>query len=157
MSSEKLKKEYVKLELLHSQLDELIKKLNESSIIAVDTETSSLNPQEADLVGISICYNEKRYVVDANVYRVFSRLFGIKTEIDKPQAYTKFLNTTSSLAKKIKNTGDYNEAIMDFGGSVCLPKKPKCIACVFKLDCFANKNNLVEVLPAKKQKLKITN
>ena len=31
----------------------------------------------------SICYNEKRYVVDANVYRVFSRLFGIKTEIDK--------------------------------------------------------------------------
>ena len=44
---------------------------------------------------------------------------------------------------------------MDFGGSVCLPKKPKCIACVFKLDCFANKNNLVEALPTKKQKLKI--
>ena len=38
------------------QLDELIKKLNEKSIIAVDTETSSLNPQEAKLVGISICF-----------------------------------------------------------------------------------------------------
>ena len=38
------------------QLDELIKKLNEKSIIAVDTETSSLNPQEAELVGVSICY-----------------------------------------------------------------------------------------------------
>ena len=103
----------------------------------------------------SICYNEKRYVVDANVYRVFSRLFGIKTEIDKPQAYTKFLNTTSSLAKKIKNTGDYNEAIMDFGGSICLPRKPKCTDCIFKLDCFANKNNLVEALPTKKPRLKI--
>ena len=38
------------------QLDELIKKLNEKSVIAVDTETSSLNAQEADLVGISVCY-----------------------------------------------------------------------------------------------------
>ena len=46
------------------QLDELIKKLNERSIIAVDTETSSLNPQEADLVGVSVCYepNEAFYI-----------------------------------------------------------------------------------------------
>jgi len=46
------------------ELDELIKKLNEKSIISVDTETSSLNPQEADLVGISICYkaNEAFYI-----------------------------------------------------------------------------------------------
>ncbi len=46
------------------QLDELVKKLNERSIIAVDTETSSLNPQEADLVGVSVCYepNEAFYI-----------------------------------------------------------------------------------------------
>ncbi len=46
------------------QLDELIKKLNEKTVIAVDTETSSLNPQEADLVGISLCYevNEAFYI-----------------------------------------------------------------------------------------------
>jgi DNA polymerase-1 len=43
-----------------TQLDELIKKLNEKSIIAVDTETSSLNPQEADLVGVSICYKPSK-------------------------------------------------------------------------------------------------
>jgi DNA polymerase-1 len=46
------------------ELDQLIKKLNEKSIIAVDTETSSLNPQEADLVGVSFCYgaNEAFYI-----------------------------------------------------------------------------------------------
>ena len=46
------------------QLDELIKKLDEKSVIAVDTETSSLNPQEANLVGISVCYeaNEAFYI-----------------------------------------------------------------------------------------------
>ena len=46
------------------ELDKLIKKLDEKSVIAVDTETSSLNPQEADLVGVSICYeaNEAFYI-----------------------------------------------------------------------------------------------
>ncbi len=46
------------------QLGELIKKLDEKSVIAVDTETSSINPQEADLVGISVCYkvNEAFYI-----------------------------------------------------------------------------------------------
>ncbi len=46
------------------QLNELIKKLDEKSVIAVDTETSSLNPQEADLVGVSICCeaNEAFYI-----------------------------------------------------------------------------------------------
>jgi len=46
------------------QLDELIKKLNGKSVIAVDTETSSLNPLEADLVGISLCYeaNQAYYI-----------------------------------------------------------------------------------------------
>ncbi len=46
------------------QLDELIKKLDEKSVIAVDTETSSLNPQEADLVGVSVCHeaNEAFYI-----------------------------------------------------------------------------------------------
>jgi len=46
------------------QLDELIKKLDEKSVIAVDTETSSLNPQDADLVGVSVSYeaNEAFYI-----------------------------------------------------------------------------------------------
>ncbi len=50
--------------LKEKQLDELIRKLNEKSVIAVDTETSSLNPQEADLVGVSVCYeiNEAFYI-----------------------------------------------------------------------------------------------
>ena len=46
------------------QLNELLEKLNEKSVIAVDTETSSLNPHEAELVGVSVCYeaNEAFYI-----------------------------------------------------------------------------------------------
>jgi len=52
----KLKKKNYKTITKEIQLDKLINKLNEKSVVAVDTETSSLNLQEANLVGISICY-----------------------------------------------------------------------------------------------------
>jgi len=103
----------------------------------------------------SICYNEKKYVVDANVYRVLSRVFGIKKNISKPKTYTEFEKLSSSLATNVEKTGDYNEAIMDFGGSVCLPKKPNCPSCIFKDMCVAYKKSLVEVLPIKTQTKKI--
>jgi len=50
--------------LKEKDLDELIKKLNEKSVISVDTETSSLNPQEANLIGVSVSYaaNEAYYI-----------------------------------------------------------------------------------------------
>ncbi len=46
--------------LQERELDDLIKKINEKSVIAVDTETSSLNPQEANLIGISICHDKNK-------------------------------------------------------------------------------------------------
>ena len=46
--------------LTEKQLDELIKQLYEKSVIAVDTETSSLNPLEANLVGVSLCYESNK-------------------------------------------------------------------------------------------------
>ena len=103
----------------------------------------------------SICFNEKNYVVDANVYRVLSRVFGIKTDITQTKAYGEFLNLTSSLAKTAENSGDYNEAIMDYGGSVCLVKKPRCTRCVFKDNCVAKKKNLIAFFPVKAHKNKI--
>ena len=63
-SNTKLNTKSYKTILKEDQLDELIKKLNEKSVIAVDTETTSLNPQDAELVGISVCYaaNEAYYI-----------------------------------------------------------------------------------------------
>jgi len=54
----KINKKSYKSILNEKELDKLIKSLNEKSVIAVDTETSSLNPQEAELIGISISYAE---------------------------------------------------------------------------------------------------
>ncbi len=62
--SKKISKKSYKTILKENQLNELIERLNEKSVIAVDTETSSLNPQEAELVGVSISYeaNEAYYI-----------------------------------------------------------------------------------------------
>ena len=62
--SSKISKKSYKTILKENQLNELINRLNEKSIIAVDTETSSLNPQDAELVGVSICceVNEAYYI-----------------------------------------------------------------------------------------------
>ena len=62
-------------------LDKLIKKLNEKSIISVDCETSSLNPMDAELVGISFCYdiNEAYYIPVAHKnFKSLSKEFVIK-------------------------------------------------------------------------------
>ena len=68
------------------QLNELIQKLNEKSVIAVDTETSSLNPLEADLVGISLCYeaNQAYYIPlgHKKKNRIKKRFSFKKTQID---------------------------------------------------------------------------
>jgi A/G-specific adenine glycosylase len=105
----------------------------------------------------SICFNERRYVVDANVYRVLSRAFGLKTNINNTKAYGEFYDLTSSLGESAKNTGDYNEAIMDFGGTVCLPKRPKCEVCFYNKKCFGFKKDLVKNLPVKKDRKKTKN
>ena len=80
----------------------------------------------------SICFNSKRYVIDANVYRVLSRYLGINKKINQSKSYKFFENLSKELAKSIKNTGAYNEAIMDFGSLICKPKNPKCDICIIR-------------------------
>ena len=90
-----------------------------------------------------------------NPERKVTRIESPATFISKTKTYTEFEKLSSSLARNVEKTGDYNEAIMDFGGSVCLPKKPNCPSCLFKDVCVAYKKSLVEVLPIKTQTKKI--
>ena len=97
----------------------------------------------------SICYNERRLVVDANVYRVLSRYFGIKKDIMLSKSFSYFLKISEQLTCQEINIGDYNEAIMDFGGLICLPKKPKCNVCVLNKKCIANLTKTQTFFPVK--------
>ena len=103
----------------------------------------------------SFAYNLSYAVVDGNVFRVLSRVFGIKEPIDSPKGKKLFSQLAFALLDK-KQPGVYNQAIMDFGAVICRPY-PVCDVCVFKDHCFAFKNNVVNQLPVKEKKIKVTN
>ena len=100
----------------------------------------------------SFAFNEPRAVVDGNVYRVLSRVFGIETPIDAPHARTLFTDLAMILLDK-NRPADFNQAIMDFGATCCTPAKPQCVGCVMQADCIAFQEKKVHVLPAKSKKM----
>lgn len=103
----------------------------------------------------SMAYNMPYAVVDGNVYRVLSRVFGIDTPIDSTDGKKEFTALAQKLLDK-KSPGDYNQAIMDFGALVCTPQAAGCAKCPFTKTCVARRENRVDELPVKAQKTKIS-
>lgn len=92
-------------------------------------------------------------VVDGNVFRVLARYFGIGEAIDT----TKGKQVFTALAEKVldkKHPGSYNQAIMDFGATVCKPAAPHCAVCPMQPTCKAFQEGRVNQLPVKEKTLK---
>lgn len=102
----------------------------------------------------SFAFNLPHAVVDGNVFRVLSRVFGIAAPIDSTQGKKIFSSLADELLDK-KQPGLYNQAIMDFGAVVCKPAAPLCTVCIFKKHCFAFLHNKVNDLPVKEKKIRI--
>lgn len=103
----------------------------------------------------SMAYNMPYAVVDGNVYRVLSRVYGVDIPIDTLAGKTEFTRRAQELLDT-KRPGDYNQAIMDFGALVCTPQAPLCGECPFKRQCMAYKQNLIEQLPVKSKVTKVS-
>ncbi len=101
----------------------------------------------------SICFNEPTPVVDGNVFRFASRFFFIEEDIAKNKTRKLFEQV---LADEIssEDPGAFNQAMMDFGSSVCSPS-PKCSECIFNLECIARQKGLQLRLPLKSKSIKI--
>ncbi len=102
----------------------------------------------------SFAFNEKRAVVDGNVQRALARYFGITTPIDTPEGRKLFSNIAQSLIDD-ESPAAYNQAIMDFGATICKPRNPLCDVCVQADDCEAFKNQFVNDVPVKQKVLTI--
>lgn len=99
----------------------------------------------------SIAFNEPVALVDGNVYRVLSRLFGIEIPVDSPAGKRIFQEKADSLLDHGR-PGLHNQAMMEFGALVCLPKNPGCATCILAGDCKAYQEGKAEQLPVKKGK-----
>ena len=102
----------------------------------------------------SFAFNLPYAVVDGNVFRVLSRVFGIKKPIDSTEEKKYFSTLANKLLDK-KQPDLYNQAIMDFGAVVCKPAAPLCTKCMFKKSCIAFINDKVSELPVKRKKISI--
>ena len=96
----------------------------------------------------SFAYNQPYAVLDGNVFRVISRFFGIDTPIDTNAGKKEFEELAQALLDKIR-PGLYNQAIMDFGATVCKPATPNCGSCLLAKKCAAFLNGQVNQLPVK--------
>lgn len=97
----------------------------------------------------SICGNEPRPVVDGNVIRVFSRIFGIHEVAGSGQSHKKVYEKSLSFIDQ-NDPGTYNQAVMEFGALLCKPRQPLCDECVFRKECFAFNTGRVNELPVPK-------
>jgi len=103
----------------------------------------------------SFAFNVKQPVLDGNVYRFITRLYGIETPIDKKETRKAVMEVLLHLMDETQKPAVLNQALMEFGALQCTPKKPKCEACPFVQDCFAIKENKVGILPMKGKPIKI--
>lgn len=104
----------------------------------------------------SFAYRMPYAVVDGNVYRVLSRVFGIDTPTDGAEGKKEIAALAQKLLDK-KRPDDYNQAIMDFGAVQCVPSSPDCGGCPFAARCEAYKTDRVDALPVRSAKTKISN
>ncbi len=100
----------------------------------------------------SFVYNQPYAVVDGNVYRVLARFFGIPTPVDISAGKKLFDALAAELLDRAR-PGIYNQAIMDFGATVCKPAQPLCGRCPLQKKCVALQNGSVNSLPVKNKKL----
>ncbi len=99
----------------------------------------------------SFAYGLPHAVVDGNVYRVLSRIYGIDTPIDTTEGKHLFVALADELLDR-KNPGGYNQALMEFGALHCVPRSPRCSECIFADRCAALATGRVEELPMKQGK-----
>ncbi|MBS1623130.1 MAG: A/G-specific adenine glycosylase [Bacteroidetes bacterium] len=100
----------------------------------------------------SFIFGERQAVVDGNVIRVLARVYGIETPFDTTDGKKQFSHLAQELISA-EHPGEYNQAIMDFGATVCTPLSPKCGECPFAEMCVAYKQGLIEDLPVRSKKI----
>lgn len=97
----------------------------------------------------SICFNKPHAVIDGNVKRVLTRWYRFTEDINQKSAKLFFEEKAACRLDK-KNPGDFNQAMMELGATLCRPQKPLCEKCPVQKFCAA-KDHHPETLPVKKK------
>lgn len=102
----------------------------------------------------SIAFQQAQAAVDGNVFRVFSRYFNIDLDISLGKTKKYFIDLGNQIIDP-KRPGDFNQAVMELGATVCLPRNPMCDICPLNASCAALVKNNVHERPVKTKKVKV--
>lgn len=97
----------------------------------------------------AIAFDEPAVPVDGNVERVVTRLFALDEELPGAKPAIKALAVSIAPAQR---HGDFAQALMDLGATICTPKKPACVLCPWQEPCIARQQGTQEMFPRKAPK-----
>ena len=98
----------------------------------------------------AIAFNQKAAAVDGNVERVVSRLFMVEEPLPKAKPLIRAL--TEAIWCPADRPGDFAQAIMDLGATICTPKRPACALCPWMVPCRARAEGCRRLFPKKQKK-----
>lgn len=99
---------------------------------------------------LSITFDEKHAVLDGNVARVLARLGAIHGDLRKSQRWQELQKIANRFLDP-KSPGDWNQAMMELGATICTPKSPQCLLCPVAQFCEGRKFGIAESLPEKRK------
>ncbi len=102
----------------------------------------------------SIVFDIPEVVVDGNVLRLISRLFCIEESIDETKVKKHIKTLAQTLLLEEKRPGDFNQALMELGATVCTYKNPSCNVCPLSKKCVALEKQKVTELPLRTKRIK---
>ena len=114
-------------------------------------ELPGIGPYTAAAIA-AIAYDIPVAAVDGNVERVMSRFYAIEEPLSKSKPR---INVLAQALVPMRRAGDFAQALMDLGATVCTPKSPACGDCPWADDCQALARGLASVLPYKAAKKKV--
>jgi len=100
---------------------------------------------------LSIAYDVPLAALDGNVARVLARLLAVRSDLRAPKMWRKLANAAQTLLPS-RAPGDWNQAMMELGETICTPRSPNCAACPIARHCKARALGIAEKLPAARQK-----
>jgi len=100
---------------------------------------------------LSIAFGIARPVLDGNVARVFARYLGFREEWSSRSAARlwELLGTLVESPEVSARVADFNQALMELGATVCLPRQPACLSCPIGVSCIARRQGKQEEIPRK--------
>lgn len=108
----------------------------------------------------SIAFNQPHPVLDGNVIRVLTRLFGITRNPKERRTNERLWRLAgefvSAARRRTNGCSHLNQALMELGATVCLPKNPRCAHCPVRTECVALRTDRVDRLPNLPRRAKAT-